>query len=115
MIKTTVVGSYPMFDWLAALPSEQALTDATAVVLKTQELAGLDVIADVHAHPWEATQTETDRRNPMFACPGHIAVILPYFATRPRSYDENATYRYLGKHQWVALPFRKVFYIGIWG
>ena len=46
MIKTTVVGSYPMFDWLAALPGEQALTDATAVVLKTQELAGLDVIAD---------------------------------------------------------------------
>ena len=41
-IKTTVVGSYPMIDWLAAAPSDQALLDATAVVLKTQELAGLE-------------------------------------------------------------------------
>ena len=41
MIKTTVVGSYPMLDWLAASPSQQALEDATMVVLKTQELAVL--------------------------------------------------------------------------
>jgi 5-methyltetrahydropteroyltriglutamate--homocysteine methyltransferase len=46
MIKTTVVGSYPMLDWLAASPSQQALEDATMVVLKTQELAGIDVLAD---------------------------------------------------------------------
>ena len=30
-IKTTVVGSYPVPDWLLALPSEQALIDATRV------------------------------------------------------------------------------------
>ena len=29
-IETTVVGSYPVPDWLVALPSEQALIDATA-------------------------------------------------------------------------------------
>ena len=28
-IKTTVVGSYPVPDWLAAAPSEQAVVDAT--------------------------------------------------------------------------------------
>jgi 5-methyltetrahydropteroyltriglutamate--homocysteine methyltransferase len=28
-IQTTVVGSYPIPDWLAACPSEQALVDAT--------------------------------------------------------------------------------------
>src|SRR5947207_11877367 len=30
-IQTTVVGSYPIPDWLPALPSQQALRDATAV------------------------------------------------------------------------------------
>ena len=29
---TTTVGSYPVPDWLAALPSEQSLLDATRVV-----------------------------------------------------------------------------------
>ncbi|MEW6752864.1 MAG: hypothetical protein AB1505_18075 [Candidatus Latescibacterota bacterium] len=43
---TTVVGSYPVPDWLVALPSEQALVDATAVVLGVQERAGIDLVAD---------------------------------------------------------------------
>lgn len=60
MIKTTVVGSYPMFDWLAALPSDQALSDATAVVLKTQELAGLDVIADGELYRFDVNHPETN-------------------------------------------------------
>ena len=45
-IRTTVVGSYPVPEWLVALPSQQALTDATRVVFKTQEMAGIDVVAD---------------------------------------------------------------------
>jgi hypothetical protein len=45
-IKTTVVGSYPVPDWLAAAPSEQAVVDATRVVLHTQEQAGIDVVCD---------------------------------------------------------------------
>jgi 5-methyltetrahydropteroyltriglutamate--homocysteine methyltransferase len=45
-IKTTVVGSYPLPSWLAAMPSTPALRDAIMVVLKTQELAGIDVISD---------------------------------------------------------------------
>ena len=43
-IKTTVVGSYPVPEWLAALPSEQAMLDATRVVLATQEQAGIDLV-----------------------------------------------------------------------
>ena len=46
MLRTTVVGSYPIPDWLAVLPSEQTLEDAMAVVLKTQEKAGIDLVAD---------------------------------------------------------------------
>ena len=40
-IKTTTVGSYSPIDWLAALPSEQAILDATAVVFHTQQRCGV--------------------------------------------------------------------------
>ena len=59
-MKTTVVGSYPMPDWLAALPSEHALVDATAVVLKTQELAGLDLVADGELYRFDVNHPETN-------------------------------------------------------
>ena len=60
MIKTTVVGSYPMLDWLAANPSQQALEDATMVVLKIQELAGIDVIADGELYRFDINHPETN-------------------------------------------------------
>jgi 5-methyltetrahydropteroyltriglutamate--homocysteine methyltransferase len=60
MIKTTVVGSYPMFDWLAAFPSQQALEDATMVVLKTQELAEIDLIADGELYRFDINHPETN-------------------------------------------------------
>jgi 5-methyltetrahydropteroyltriglutamate--homocysteine methyltransferase len=60
MIKTTVVGSYPMLDWLAAYPSLQALEDATMVVLKTQELAEIDVIADGELYRFDINHPETN-------------------------------------------------------
>ena len=50
-ILTTVVGSYPVPSWLAAQPSEPNLRDALLVVLKTQELAGIDVVADGELTP----------------------------------------------------------------
>ena len=46
LIQTTVVGSYPIPDWLVAAPSDQALLDATRVVLHTQEQAGIDLVCD---------------------------------------------------------------------
>jgi 5-methyltetrahydropteroyltriglutamate--homocysteine methyltransferase len=45
-IKTTVVGSYPVLPWLVASPSRPVLRDAVMTVLKTQELAGLDLVTD---------------------------------------------------------------------
>jgi 5-methyltetrahydropteroyltriglutamate--homocysteine methyltransferase len=45
-IRTTVVGSYPVPSWLIGNTSGLVLRDAVMVVLKTQELAGLDLIAD---------------------------------------------------------------------
>ena len=59
-MKTTVVGSYPIPDWLAAMPSRQALADAMAVVLKTQENAGIDVVADGELSRFDVNHPETN-------------------------------------------------------
>ncbi len=59
-IRTTVVGSYPVPDWLAALPSQQALVDATRVVFKTQEMAGIDVVADGELYRFDVNHPDTN-------------------------------------------------------
>lgn len=59
-LRTTVVGSYPVPDWLIALPSQQALIDATKVVFKIQELAGLDVVADGELYRWDVNHPDTN-------------------------------------------------------
>jgi 5-methyltetrahydropteroyltriglutamate--homocysteine methyltransferase len=59
-IKTTTVGSYPMPDWLVALPSEQALIDATRVVLHTQERAGIDLVCDGELYRFDVNHPETN-------------------------------------------------------
>lgn len=59
-IRTTVVGSYPVPAWLAAMPSEGALRDAIMVVLKTQELAGIDVIADGELSRFDVNHPDTN-------------------------------------------------------
>lgn len=59
-ILTTVVGSYPVPDWLPALPSEQAVIDATGVVFKIQELAGIDVVADGELYRFDVNHPDTN-------------------------------------------------------
>src|SRR6476660_3518344 len=59
-ILATVVGSYPVPDWLTALPSEQALIDATSVVFKTQELAGIDLVADGELYRFDINHPDTN-------------------------------------------------------
>ncbi len=59
-IKTTVVGSYPIPDWLAANPSRAALIDATRVVLSTQENAGIDLVCDGELYRFDLNHPETN-------------------------------------------------------
>jgi len=59
-IQTTVVGSYPVPEWLAAAPSEQALVDATRVVLHTQEQAGIDLVCDGELYRFDVNHPETN-------------------------------------------------------
>jgi 5-methyltetrahydropteroyltriglutamate--homocysteine methyltransferase len=59
-IRTTVVGSYPVPDWLRAYPTRAGLIDAVMVVLKTQELAGIDVVADGELARFDVNHPETN-------------------------------------------------------
>jgi len=61
---------------------------------------GLTVIADVHTHPGIARQSDADRRHPMIATPGHIAIIVPNYAERGARVEELGLYEYLGSHEW---------------
>ncbi len=59
-IKTTVVGSYPVPQWLRAYPTRTNLRDAVMVVMKSQELAGLDVISDGELSRFDVNHPETN-------------------------------------------------------
>ena len=68
-MKTTVVGSYPLPSWLSAQPSTPALRDAIMVVLKTQELAGLDVVSDGELSRFNPNHPETNGMIDYFVAP----------------------------------------------
>ncbi|MEI8197746.1 MAG: cobalamin-independent methionine synthase II family protein [Phycisphaerae bacterium] len=57
---TTVVGSYPIPDWLAAHPSEEAWRDALATVLHIQEMIGIDVVTDGELSRFDRDHPETN-------------------------------------------------------
>lgn len=59
-IQTTLVGSYPVPSWLVAHSSEQALQDATAVVIHLQELAGIDLVVDGELYRFDPNHPETN-------------------------------------------------------
>lgn len=59
-ILTTTVGSYSPIDWLAALPSEQAIRDATAVVFHTQQGAGIDLPTDGELYRFDPNHPDTN-------------------------------------------------------
>lgn len=60
VLKTTLVGSYPVPQWLIATPSEGGVIDATKVVMKTQENAGIDVVVDGELYRWDVNHPETN-------------------------------------------------------
>ncbi len=85
-IQTTVVGSYPIPEWLVAAPSEQALIDATRVVIATQEQAGVDVVCDGELYRFDINHPETNGMIEYF--------VRPLQGVRYRmSFDELIAYR----------------------
>lgn len=59
-ILTTTVGSYPIPDWLAALPSEQSVLDATRVVFDVQRQAGIDLPTDGELYRFDVNHPDTN-------------------------------------------------------
>jgi 5-methyltetrahydropteroyltriglutamate--homocysteine methyltransferase len=59
-ILTTVVGSYPIPHWLRGDSARGTLRDAVMTVLKTQELAGIDVVADGELNRFDPSHPETN-------------------------------------------------------
>jgi len=96
-IKTTVVGSYPVPDWLAASPSEQALIDAMRVVLATQEQAGIDVVCDGELYRFDINHPETNGMIEYFVRP--MAGVR-----REIGFEELIEYRKAGGMQFRARP-----------
>jgi hypothetical protein len=77
----------------------------------------LTVVADVHTHPGAATQSPTDKANPMVARAGHVAIIVPKYASWPVPADGLGVYEYSGQHEWIdrsAGRAGRFFYTGFW-
>jgi 5-methyltetrahydropteroyltriglutamate--homocysteine methyltransferase len=68
-IRATVVGSYPVPEWLRAFPTEQGLKDATRVVLSTQENAGIDLVADGELYRFDVNHPESNGMIEAFVLP----------------------------------------------
>lgn len=96
-IQTTVVGSYPVPSWLAALPSTVNLRDAVLVAMKTQELAGVDVISDGELSRFDVGHPETNGMIDWF--------IQPLAGVRARlTRDELEQFRKQGGMEFRAQP-----------
>lgn len=59
-ILTTTVGSYPVPQWLSALPSEQAVIDATRVIFDTQRSSGIDLPTDGELYRFDVNHPDTN-------------------------------------------------------
>lgn len=68
-ILTTTVGSYPVPDWLAALPSDQARLDATRVVFDIQKQAGIDLPTDGELYRFDVNHPDTNGMIDYFIAP----------------------------------------------
>ena len=76
-------------------------TPAFAALWSMCRARGLTVVGDVHTHPGGAFQSEADRTNPMVAREGHIAIIVPNYATGRPATARIGVYEYRGNHEWA--------------
>ena len=80
-MKTTVVGSYPVPLWLRVVSNRESLRDAMLAVIKTQELAGIDVVADGELYRWDINHAETN---------GMIDPAMPFAPNRRASWLDRS-------------------------
>ncbi len=77
---------------------------------------GRSVVADIHVHPGGFGQSASDKANPIIAEVGHIAIILPHYATRGHLPGEIGMYQYLGSRHWRDRSFDwwPMLHVGWW-
>ena len=93
----TTVGSYPVPDWLAALPSEQALLDATRTVFALQRQVGIDLPTDGELYRFDVNHPDTNGMIEYFVRP--MAGVR-----REIGFEELIAYRKAGGMQFRARP-----------
>lgn len=66
---------------------------------------GLEVLGDVHTHPGDLVgQSGTDQDNPLVAQVGHLALIVPRYASGHICLRDVGVYEYLGDEGWRDRP-----------
>jgi proteasome lid subunit RPN8/RPN11 len=70
------------------------------------EKQNLEVFADIHTHPSDATnQSRSDKNHPMIRIKGHIAIIAPEYARSILLMPNDCSfYEYLGGYEWAQFP-----------
>lgn len=61
---------------------------------------GMEVVGDVHTHPFGPAQSPSDRANPMVSIAGHMALIVPRFAIGDVTPIDVSVNVYLGSGKW---------------
>ena len=106
--QTRRVSSYLMYDAVATERSNQYayVTFSAAEMAHAWErcyATGLQVIADVHTHPRGPRQSLSDRAHPIVSIPGHVALIVPFFAMRGPEPVDLGVHVFEGAGQWRSM------------
>jgi proteasome lid subunit RPN8/RPN11 len=102
------VKSYLMYDVIAPGSSRAhdyvALTgEEMAAAWNYCYRAGLQVVADVHTHPGWPTQSHSDRANPIVSVPGHVALIVPFYALSEPKPRDLGVHLFMGEGLWRSM------------
>ncbi|MGO4222803.1 Mov34/MPN/PAD-1 family protein [Lysobacter sp. TAF61] len=62
----------------------------------------LEVLADVHTHPWGPRQSASDKHHPMVSVCGHVALIVPNFAQGDIHPGDVSVNIYQGGGNWIS-------------
>lgn len=62
---------------------------------------GYGVVADVHVHPYGYAQSPSDQANPVMPRAGHLALILPNFASGECEPGSIGMFEFLGGGAWA--------------
>lgn len=78
----------------------------------------LSIVADAHTHPGASVrQSPSDQANPMAPKVGHVALIIPNFATRTVTASDVGVHEYFGDAGWKShfgRDAKRLLYVGRW-